>query len=481
MWQPVLMIDGFVAFVLGAMMFVPAAALKYYSGAFDVVFIQSGAIAMFFGGALFLANYGRIKNISILQGYLITVTCWFLAPLVCSLPFYHNGGISNAADALFEATSGITATGATVFSDVETQPKSVLLWRSMLNALGGIGIVIFAVALMPFLGIGGMHIFKKENSDTEEKFLPKVRYIAKDIILVYISLNVILAVILKYLGMNWFDAANHAMATICTGGFSTKNGSIGAFDNPSIEAVVALFMLLGAMPLTYFVLLFKRRNFSFIISNSQVNTMLKLVFLYIAGVSLYMAAADGVPLATAVRHAGFNIISAITTTGFTSSDFLGWGAWTVAAFFFFMLHGGCTGSTSGSIKIFRWQTVAAFLKKNAVSSLSPNQVSVMKTGSKVIDNDIAASVFVLVTGFCLAIMFFTLLLAFCGVDFMTAIGAVTATITSFGPGLTEATGPVGSYASFTPFVKCMLSLVMVLGRLEVITVLVLFYKIRLPR
>ena len=238
MWQPVLMINGFIILVIGIMMFIPAFVLFYYTGVPDYTFIQSGIASIFIGGLLFLTNYGKIEKISVTQGYLITVVCWFLLPLVCSIPLYNNGGIVYYVDALFEATSGITATGATILSDVESKPLSILLWRAMLNGLGGIGIVIFAVALMPFLGIGGMHLFSKENSDTEEKFLPKVRDIAKDIIITYVLLNFICAFALNMAGMNKFDAITHAMSTLGTGGFSTKNTSIAFFDSSILEFII---------------------------------------------------------------------------------------------------------------------------------------------------------------------------------------------------------------------------------------------------
>lgn len=478
MWHPVLMINGYIIFVLGLMMLIPAYAQNYFSGAIDYNFIQSSLISIFLGGSLFLSNYSKIKNISILQGYLITVCCWFIAPLVCAIPLYNNGSISTISDAIFEATSGITATGASILSDVESQPKSILLWRAMLNSLGGIGIVIFAVALMPFLGIGGMHIFKKENSDTEEKFLPKLRDIAKDIIIVYVILNIACACLLKYFGMNWFDAVSHALSTVCTGGFSTKNTSIAWFNNSSIELIIILFMILGALPLTYFVLLAKQRNFSYIKSNAQVNTLFKLIILYTLALSLFYSLTSNTAFLTSLRKIGFNIVSAITTTGFTSSNYLEWGVWAPIVIFLLALHGGCTGSTSGSIKIFRWQVITAFFKKSSINALSPNQVTVIKTGDKIISNDIASSVFTLVMGFFIAILFFTLLLCLTGLEFLTSLGAVSGAITGFGPGLTPATGPIGNYAEFSSFIKFILSFVMVLGRLEVITVITLLSKIK---
>lgn len=479
MWQPVLMINGFIILVIGIMMFIPAFVLFYYTGVPDYTFIQSGIASIFIGGLLFLTNYGKIEKISVTQGYLITVVCWFLLPFVCSIPLYNNGGIVYYVDALFEATSGITATGATILSDVESKPLSILLWRAMLNGLGGIGIVIFAVALMPFLGIGGMHLFSKENSDTEEKFLPKVRDIAKDIIITYVLLNFICAFALNMAGMNKFDAITHAMSTLGTGGFSTKNTSIAFFDSSKIEFIIGIFMIIGALPITYIILAFKKHSFSYIISNAQVNTFLKLIAFYIVSLTIFYANYANIDYFKAFRYISFNVISAITTTGLTSSNFVLWGSWAFIVFLIFYMHGGCTGSTTGSIKIFRWQVISAFFKKNAVNSLSPHQVSVMKTGDKVINDSVVSSVFALVLSFILAIIFLTLVICFAGIDFKTAIGVVCACITNSGVGLTDATGPSGNFSLFNDFIKYVLSFAMVLGRLEVISVLVLFSKIKL--
>lgn len=477
MWRPVFMLNGFIMLVLGVMMMIPAFALFYYSGRIDYAFVQSGLIAIFFGGALFLANYGEIEKISILQGYLIIVCSWFITPLICALPFwYYTKELHNA---IFEATAGITTAGSTIFTNVEALPKSILLWRAMLNGLGGIGIVIFAVALSPFLGTGGMHLFSKENSDTEEKFLPKIRYIANDIILVYILLNVLCACLLKLLGMNWFDAVAWALSTVSTGGFSIKNTAISYYNNVMIENVIALFMLFGALPITYFILICKRRNFKSVIANSQVNTFLKCTAIYIVLLTLFVCYAYHKPLGEALHMVSFNIIGAITTTGLYSSDYTNWGSWAIVVFLALFLHGGCTGSTTGSIKIFRWQVIVAFLKRHIITSLSPHQVTIMKAGDKVIDDKIVSSVFALFFAFLFAILFFTLLLAFAGVDFMTALGAVTGTITGVGTGLTPDIGPNGNFAHFSPFVKYVLSFVMFVGRLEVITVVVLLGKIKL--
>ena len=477
MWRPVLAVDGFIVLVLGIMMMIPAVALYYYSGTPDVVFIKSGLAAIFFGGAIFLANYGKIDKISILQGYLITVCSWFITPLVCALPFYFSENIDSWHNAVFEAAAGITTTGSTIIDNVSGQSKSLLLWRSMLNGLGGIGIIIFAVALSPFLGTGGMYLFSKENSDTEEKFMPKISSIAKDIIMAYIVLNAVCMLLLKHLGMGWFEAVTWALSTVSTGGSAVK--SVAEYDSFSIEAVIALFMLLGALPITYFILFFKKRNFKSLVSNPQVNTFLKLILLYTIALAALYAYQNHVSFVRALRVAGFNLIATITTTGIYSKDFTQWGSWAVIVFLMLFFHGGCTGSTTGSIKIFRWQVVAAFLRQHIIKSLSPHQVVVMKTGDKVIDGNIANSVFALILAFLGSTLFFTLILCLTGIDFVTALGAVSGCITGVGSGLTEAIGPHGNFASFSPFIKYVLSFVMVLGRLEVITVFVLLGKVKL--
>ena len=233
MWQPVLMISGYFISVLGLAMLVPAGVDIYYTQTNWSYFVTASIISLFIGLSLFLANNNKIKNITQQQGYLLTCISWFSVALLAALPFVLYG--TSPADAVFEAASGISTTGASIYKDVEALPRSILLWRAILNSLGGVGIVIFAIALLPFLGIGGMQIFQRENSDVNEKFMPKISYIAKRIILVYIILNLLCLSSFKLAGMGWFDAVCHALATIATGGMSTKNASVGAFNSASIE------------------------------------------------------------------------------------------------------------------------------------------------------------------------------------------------------------------------------------------------------
>lgn len=473
MWQPVLMISGYFISVLGMAMLFPAALDIFYTGAKWSDFITSSIIAFFIGLSLFLSNRGKIRGISLRQAYLLTAISWFAVTILAAFPFVLYG--TAFADALFEASSGVSTTGATIYGNIESLPRSLLLWRSLLNGLGGIGIVIFAIAMLPFLGIGGMQIFQRENSDINEKFMPKISYIAKRIIIVYITLLIACLISLKLAGMNWFDALCHALSSIATGGFSTKNASVAAFHSPSIEWIITLFMFLGALPLTFYHSLLATRNIHSVRS-TQVSTFAKVLIAYILFMSIWLSYNGIYDFWTAVRQSAFNIVSVVTTTGFVSSDYLSWGLFATTAFVIFSLTGGCTGSTSGSIKIFRWQVIWAQLKRAMVTTLEPNRVSPLKVGLVPIGAEVAGSVYILFIAFGLSTICLTLLVSLFGYDFATSFSAVMACMTNVGPGVVPSIGPSGNYAFFPDAVKYILAFSMLLGRLEVMTILVIFTK-----
>ncbi len=476
MWQPVLMINGYLISVLGVAMLFPAAADMFYLQKNWSPFITSSMVTLFIGISLFLGNRTKIDKISLQQGYLLTTISWVSLTLLASLPFLFFGAVPGFADALFEAMSGISTTGATVIKDLEVLPKSVLLWRSMLNALGGIGIVIFAVALLPFLGIGGMQIFQRENSDLNDKFMPKFNYIAKRILLVYFFLLAVCAVCLWWSGMSAFEAVNYAMAAIATGGFATKNASVGFYDNVRIEMILMLFMYLGALPMTFYILLLQKREIHSLRS-TQVVAFTKTLVVYILFTSLWLTY-DGVydNFFQALRYASFNIVSIVTTTGYVSTDYMQWGPLVGTIFIIFAMTGGCTGSTSGSVKIFRWQVVWAYLRQSLIVATEPNRVVPIKIGKMTTSGSIVSSVFVFLSAFMGTLVVFTVLVAMTGLDFETAFSAVVACITNSGPGIGPIVGPAGTFAPLSDFAKYMLVLAMLLGRLEVLTVLVIFTK-----
>jgi trk system potassium uptake protein TrkH len=476
MWQLVFMVNGYLIGILGFFMLIAASYDMYITSNNWSYFLTSGIVSLFIGISLFLSNRCEVKSISMRQGYLLTTLSWSMFAVLGALPFYISGSTEHFYDAVFEAMSGITATGATIFKDVESLPDAILLWRSLLNAMGGIGIIIFAVALLPFLGIGGMQIFQRENSDINDKFMPKFHYIAKRIIIVYLFFGTACTVCLHSAGMGWFDAINHAMATTATAGFSTKNASIAFFDSIEIELIISLFMITSSLPMTFYIVLLNNR-FRSSIRTEQIYTFLKILAVYIAGMSVWLIY-NGVytNIWTALRYASFNIVSTVTTTGFASADFLKWGAISGSVFLFFSLTGGCTGSTSGSVKIFRWQVIWAYLKQSLILATDPNRVVPVKIKNHVVDNSVISSVIIFVGLFFSTILILTVLLAVSGLDFDTSLSSVIACITNTGPGTTDLIGPFGNYASFTIFEKNVLTAAMLLGRLEILTVWVVFTK-----
>lgn len=475
MWQPVLMINGYLISVLGLAMLVPAFVDMYDSHKTWSLFITSSIVTLFLGFSLFLANRTKINKITLQQGYLLTVVSWISLTLLATLPFILYGILPGLADAVFESMSGLSTTGATVIQDLEVLPRSVLLWRSMLNCMGGIGIVMFAVALLPFLGIGGMQIFQRENSDINDKFMPKFNYIAKRIMAVYFLLVGACAVSLYLVGMTPFEAVNYAMSATATGGFATKNASVGYYNSVSIEMVLTLFMVLGALPMTFYVMIVQRRDLhSF--RTEQVTFFLKVLAVYILATSCWLTYVGKYNFVEALRYSSFNIISIVTTTGFVSTDYMKWGALAGTIFIIFALTGGCAGSTSGSIKIFRWQVIIAYLKKSLTVATEPNRVLPVKIGNLNTDGSIISSVFVFMSAYAFSLAVLTILIAMCGLDFETAFSAVIACITNSGPGIGNVVGPSGNYSSLSDFAKYVLAFAMLLGRLEIVTVLVIFTK-----
>ena len=460
MWQPVFMISGYILGILGLIMFVPAGLDFAETDYVRSPFIPAAVITIFLGFSLFLANYTKVEKISLKQAYLITTVSWCIVGVFATLPFLFFNQNYTFADVFFETVSGITGTGATIFADVESLPRSILLWRSILNFLGG-------------LGIGGMRIFQRENSDSNDKFMPKFSYIAKRIVIVYTMLVVICAITLDLCGMSWFDAVNHAMSSIGTGGFSTKNNSIAAFNSISIEIVIMFFMLAGSLPLTFYILLFRHGEAN---KNYQVSVFLKAVFYCGLFVSLYLFATSDYSLVQSLRYSFFNVISVMTTTGLSSTDFVEWGVWTSAVFMLLSLSGGCTGSTSGSIKIFRWQLIYAYLHKYVLSMVEPNRIIPLRVGIVNPPQNVITSVFVYVFSFIISMLLIGVAISLCGVDFSTSLAASVACMTNVGVGGVEVIGPSGNYAFFSESVKYLLCFAMLLGRLEVITVLVIFTR-----
>ncbi len=475
MWQPVLMINGFILSILGLSMLLPATFDIYDNNANWSPFITSLLITIFIGLSLFLSNRVKIAQITLRQGYLVTATCWISVSLFAALPFVISGFIPDVTSAIFESVSGVTGTGATILTDVEAMPRSILFWRSMLNGLGGIGIVIFAVAMLPFLGVGGMQMFARENANANDKLMPKFVDMAKWIMVVYIGMVLLCALLLYFSGMNRFDAINHAISAVATAGFSTKNNSIAHFNSNLIEIILASFMFLGALPMTFYIALLKNKEFDpFHIG--QIKYFIKTIITLSFVVAIWLSFQSNMNFFMALRYSAFNIISVITTTGMGSTDFLDWGIWTAVFFTILSMHGGCNGSTTGSIKVMRWQVLKSYFHKMIVTSIEPNRVVPIKVGEVSVNENVINSVFLYVFLFFVTIGITAVTLNFMGYDFTTSVSAAIASVTNTGPGITTSIGVMGNYAFFSALAKYVLCAAMILGRLEIITVLVVFTK-----
>ena len=379
----------------------------------------------------------------------------------------------HAADAYFEAVSGITATGASVIANVDVLPPGMLMWRSLLNGMGGIGIVVLALAILPMLQIGGMQLFRTESSDRMEKMFPRTTQIAAVIGGVFASLMFLCAICYWMAGMNGFDAINHALTTVATGGFSTHKESLAFYDSAMIEVIAIIFMISGALPLMLYYQVIKGRA-DVVWRDTQVRFFFAIILLVITLITTWLVKTGQYNLLDAVRYTSFNVVSIITTTGYASADYASWGTFSTVIIFMLIVVGGCTGSTSGGIKIFRFQVLLEIAKSQINRLLQPHGVFIPQFNGKPVNDSAAASVMSFFLIFAFLFMVLAVILSAMGLDFITAFSAAAQALANVGPGLGDKIGPTGSYATMPTAAKWLLSFVMIMGRLELFTVIVLF-------
>ena len=394
-------------------------------------------------------------------------------PAFGALPFVFSNLQLSYTDSFFEAMSGLTTTGSTVITDLDNATPGILLWRAILQWLGGIGIIVTAIAILPMLRVGGMQIFRMESSEQAEKVLPRATQIAGVIGAVYLALSVLCAICYWLAGMNGFEAVAHAMTTIATGGFSTSDLSVGYFDSAAVDYVAVLFMLIGSLPfLLYFQAL--RGRPLVLWRDSQVRWFLTIIVVATGVMIAWRLLTSEAAVFDVIRHTTFNVVSIITGTGYTTTDYAGWGSFAVTVFFFFMFVGGCAGSTSCSIKVFRYQVLAATAYAQIQQLLQPHGVHVPHFNRQPIPDSVADSVmsFFFLFGFVFLALAFAL--SALDLDFLTAISGAATAIANVGPGLGDTIGPSGNFASLPDAAKWLMSAGMLLGRLELLTVLVLF-------
>lgn len=472
-FRPIAFVLGVLLTILAAAMMIPAIVDLANGNPDWQVFVTSASVTLFIGVTLHLTSRGNTFDLKPRQAFLLTVLSWVVIAAFGALPFALSTLGLSYTDAFFESMSGVTTTGSTVLTGLDLMAPGLLLWRALLQWLGGIGIIVMALSIMPLLRVGGMQLFRMESSDTSEKVLPRAAQIASSIGVIYLILTILCAIFYVIAGMTWFDGIAHAMTTIATGGFSTSDSSVGLFNSAAVEYVATGFMIMGGLP---FVLYLRavRGTPQAVFQDTQVRWFLAVIATAVLTMTAYlMATVSGVSLTTALRLSAFNVVSVITGTGYSTDDFGLWGNFALGIFFFLMFIGGCAGSTTCGIKIFRFQVLYSTSKTQLAKLLHPHGVFIPYYNRKPIPDAISESVMSFFFMYMVCFAFLALALGLIGLDFLTAVSGAATAISNVGPGLGPIIGPAGTFAPLPDTAKWLLSFGMLLGRLELFTVLIL--------
>ena len=461
---------GILQIILGIFMLIPI-FVQFFFKEIDSSFFGASIITIIFGTLFFLSNLDHDKKLNLQQAFLLTALSWLSIAIFGSLPLIFSEVNFSFTNAFFESMSGITTTGSTIIPNLEEMPKAILLWRAILQWLGGIGIIVMAITLMPIMNVGGMQLFKISNSDSSEKILPKSKEIALRLIYIYSGLTTLCAISYKILGMNTFDSITHSMTTIATGGFSNYNESIGFFNSFSIEISAMIFIILGSLPFIAYIK-FLNGNRRIFFSDIQIRTFLKIILISILILSIYLFLDKSSELN--FRTVLFNVISILTGTGYVNAQFDNWGGFPLIIFIGLMFIGGCAGSTTCGIKIFRFQILYSFVLNQLKKIIYPKGIFVLKYNQSPVDDKFTASIISFIYMYLVIFFAITALLSLTGLDFITSISGAATSISNVGPGLGSTIGPNGNFSSLPDSSKWILSFGMILGRLELFAILVLF-------
>ena len=461
---------GILQIILGIFMLIPIIIQFIYSE-IDSSFFGASIVTIIFGTLFFLSNLNHDRKLNLQQAFLLTSLSWLSIAIFGSLPFIFSNIEFSLTNAFFESMSGITTTGSTIIPNLENMPKGILFWRAILQWLGGIGIIVMAITLMPIMNVGGMQLFKISNSDSSEKILPKSKEIALRLIYIYSVLTALCAISYKILGMNFFDSITHSMTTIATGGFSNYNESIGFFDSITIEISAMIFIILGSLPFIAYIK-FLSGNRKIFFSDIQIKTFLKIIFISIIILSIYLILNNSTELN--LRSILFNVISILTGTGYVNAQFDNWGGFALILFLALMFIGGCAGSTTCGIKIFRIQILYSFVVNQLKKIIYPKGIFVLKYSKNAVDDKFVGSIISFIYMYFVIFFIITALLSLTGLDFITSISGAATSISNVGPGLGSIIGPNGNFSSLPDVSKWILTLGMILGRLELFAILVLF-------
>ena len=461
---------GILQIILGVSMFVPI-IVQFIYAEIDSSFFGASIVTIVFGALFFLTNIDHDRKINLQQAFLLTALSWLSVAVFGSLPFIFSSMEMSITDAFFESMSGITTTGSTIISNLENAPKGILLWRAILQWLGGIGIIVMAITLMPIMNVGGMQLFKISSNDSSEKILPKSKEIALRLIYIYSALTAVCAISYWIFGMGKFDSLTHSMTTIATGGFSNYNQSIGYFNNVYIEISSMVFFILGSVPFIAYIK-FLNGNKKIFSSDAQIRSFLKIIIMSIIILSFYLFLTNNENFS--FRSIFFNTISILTGTGYVNAEFDSWGSFPITIFLALMFIGGCAGSTTCGIKIFRIQILYLFILNQLKKIIYPKGVFLIKYDQNSVDEKFIASIISFIFFYFVIFLILAALLSVTGLDFITALSGAATSISNVGPGLGPIIGPNGDFSSLPDISKWILSVGMILGRLELFAILVLF-------
>jgi len=465
---------GVLLLILGTFMLIPF-FLQFIYDEDNNNFLSSAAVTAFIGTLLVLTNIEENRKLNLQQAFLLTTLSWLGIAIFGSLPFLLSNLNLSFVDSFFESMSGITTTGSTIISNLDNTPKGILMWRAILQWLGGIGIIVMTITILPLLNIGGMQLFRMESSDSAEKILPKTREVSLLISTIYLTLTFACGIGYWMVGMNIFDSIAHSMTTIATGGFSTYSDSIGHFKNPKIEIVSIIFIILGSIPFLAY-LKFARGDKKIFFKDVQIKGLIYILIITILLMFLYLILNNkDQSFFDNLRISTFNVVSILSGTGYVTSDFSLWGKFPLIFFLFLMFIGGCAGSTTCGIKIFRFQILGRFILNQIKKLIYPRGVFSIKYNNEKISNTFIYSIITFIFLYFFIFFILSALLSLNGLDFITALSGSASAISNVGPGLGEVIGPNGNFSNLPNFSKLCLSLGMLLGRLELFAVLVLFF------
>ncbi|MCL4768152.1 MAG: TrkH family potassium uptake protein [Hyphomicrobiaceae bacterium] len=470
--RPIVFTLGLLLCAVAAAMAVPAIVDVADGNDHWRVFFASAVLTVFIGGLMVLASMSHEPfKVGIKEGFVLTTFSWLATAAFAAVPFIGVG--LSYTDAFFEAMSGLTTTGSTVIVGLDQLPRGLLLWRALLQAIGGFGIVITAIIILPFLRVGGMQLFQTERPDRAEKVLPRAGELVTAAAGIYLTLLVACTAAYTAFGMTLFDAVCHALTTVSTAGFSTHDQSFEFFASPSIEVTAIVFMILGALPFVMFIRV-AHGDLRAPWRDAQVRGLLMFLAVVVLLMTVWLSSARDIAVIDALRLTAFNVTSIVTTTGFYSTDFTQWGTFAFGMFFILMFVGGCSGSTAGAIKIYRLQVAGMLTRSYLLHLISPNRVITLVYNGRRLPEDVPFSVIAFLAIYMATIGVFTVVLSALGIDFVTALTTSTSAVSTIGPALGEFAGPAGNYSALPAAAKWALSVAMLLGRLELFTVLVLF-------